>query len=286
MALASFWSTLKEMSPKGIEKEAAASFRLALVGDDAQRTRLRETLLTARATEGEREAAADYLTELADPPDAEAAQGFASVLYASGSDGAISARGENSVPLVGSPEEVAAGIIGQRPELAVALARRFPLFRLPAATRIINDTCRVNTQFALLSALPGVLPLTAILLPASSLTDTVILTKNQIMLIMRLAAAHGHKPGYTRQVKELLGTIGSALGWRTLARQLVALVPAGVGAALKASIAYSGTYAVGRAALWFYQTGRAPSRDEIRGIYKAKLKDAKKEVEALRNEAK
>jgi uncharacterized protein (DUF697 family) len=231
--------------------------------------------------------AGTYLREFAEAPDGEAAKEFAFVLYASGADGTtIGARGENSVPIVGTPESVAEGMLAQRPGLAVALARRFPLFRVPAANRLIQETSRVNAQFALISALPGVFPAFAVFLPSTSVADTLVLTKNQIMLVMRLAAAHGHRPGYTRQVKELLSTIASALGWRTLARQLVALVPAGVGAALKASIAYSGTVAVGKTALIYYQSGRTLSPTEIRRLYKENLKDARKEVEALRQEAK
>lgn len=277
-----FWKTLKEISPKAIEQEAGTPFRLALVGDRENVSRLREALLTDKATETERAEADSYLAERAAAPDAEEKDDFAFVLYASGPTGTIGARGPNSVPVVGAPEDVAAGMISQRPDLAVALARRFPLFRVAASNRLINDTCRVNANFALLSALPGVFPLTAIFLPTSSLADTIILTKNQIMMVMRLAAVHGHKPGYTKQIKELLGAVGSALGWRTLARQLVALVPAGIGAALKASIAYSGTFALGKAALSYYQTGRVLPAKEIRGIYKDKLKDAREEVEAMR----
>ena len=280
----SFWKTLKAVSPKAIEDEASTAFRLALVGDSAHRLALREALLTAKATPGEREAAQEYLTEMADPPDAGSGDDYAFVLYASGSGGTIGARGTNSVPLVGLPDDVAEGMIGQRPDLAVALGRRFPLFRIPAANRLINDTARVNANFAILSAIPGVVPWTAIVLPASSVADTLILTKNQIMLIMRLAALHGHKPGYTKQIKELLGTVGGALGWRTLARQLAGFVPAGIGVVLKGTIAYSGTFTAGRAALWFYQTGRTLSPKEIRSIYKGKMKEARKEVEELRAE--
>nr|CAA9281160.1 hypothetical protein AVDCRST_MAG63-3596 [uncultured Armatimonadetes bacterium] len=282
----SFWKTLKEVSPNVIEEEAEAPFRLALTGEAGQTARLRDVLLTAKATPGERLNADEHLTVLADPPDAETAKLFAFILYAGDAGETIGARGPNSVPVVGLPDDVAAGMIAQRPDLAVALARRFPLFRVPASNRLINDTARVNANFALLSALPGVIPVVGVLLPASSVADTLLLTKNQIMLIMRLAAAHGQKPGYTRQIKELLGTIASALGWRTLARELVGFVPAGIGAALKGTIAYSGTFALGRAALWYYQTGRVPSPREIREIYKNKMGDAKKEVAALRQEKK
>lgn len=278
----SFWKTIKEVSPGAIEKEAERPFKLALVGESAAVGRMREILLTDRATGTERGAAAEFLTEMPHPPDAESAKSYAFVLYASGPGEQIGARGENSAPVVGLPVDVAAGIIAQRPDLAVTLARRFPLFRAPAAQRLINDACRNNAGFALLSALPGVLPITAIILPASSMADVFILTKNQIMLVMRLAAAFGQKPGYTKQIKEILGTVATAMGWRTVARQVVGLVPAGVGAALKATIAYSGTLAVGRAALAYYEHGQKLTPQEIRKVYNEHLTEAKQEVEAMR----
>jgi len=279
-----FWNTLKEVSPKGIEKEAAEPFRFAIVGDDAARARLRGILLTGEAVSAEHEAAAGYLTELEQPPDATAAGSYTFVFYGSGAPEQLSARGANSVPLIGTPAQVAAGVIAQRPDLAVAIGRRFPLFRNAASQRVITDASRVNASFALVSALPGVIPITAIFLPASAIADTLVLTKNQIMMVMRLATIHGHQPGYTRQIKELIGTVGSALGWRTLARQLVSLVPAGVGAAFKAAIAVSGTYALGRAALLYYQTGRKPTPKQIREAYTDRMKDARQDVEALRRE--
>ena len=285
----SFWKTIRTLSPQKIEEEADQPFRLALVGDSANRLHLREILLTPSVSASERVLAEEYLAELPDAPvDANAAADYAFVLYASGADenATITARGVNSVPLIGAPEDVAAQVIAQRPDLTVALARRFPIFRVPAANRIIADTSQINAKFALLSALPGIVPWTGIFLPASSVADTIILTKNQIMMIMRLAALHGHKPGYTKQIKELFGAIGGALGWRTLARELAGLVPGGVGVVLKGAIAYSGTFAAGRTALWFYQTGRTLSPKEIREIYAGKMKDARDKVKEIQREAK
>lgn len=279
----SFWKTVQTVSPKAIEEEVAKSFKLALVGTPENRARLRESLLTPKATIAEREDANDYLREMDEAPEsADAAQAFSFIVYVGEENETIGVRGDNGVPVVGTLPEVINGMLMLRPSLTLALARRFPVFRLPACNVIIKATSRVNASVALISALPGILPISAIILPVSSLADVILLTKNQIMMVMRLAAAHGKKPAYTRQVKELLGTVGSALGWRTLARELVGLVPGGVGVALKASIAYSGTAAVGKAALWYYQTGKTPSPEAIRAAYGEAETDAKQEVEALR----
>ena len=162
----------------------------------------------------------------------------------------------------------------------------FRRFAFAACNRLIREVSRVNAQIALISALPGVLPITGIILPASSIADTILLTKNQVMLVMRLAAAHGYKPAYSKQIKELVGTVGTALGWRTLARELVGLVPGGVGLVLKGSIAYSGTFAIGKSALWYYQTGQKPTTEAIRAAYEESKEEAKAETQRALEELK
>ena len=180
-------------------------------------------------------------------------------------------------------DELVKKMLEHRPELATALARRFPLFRVPACEYIIRAVSMVNAQIAIISALPGILPWTAPFLPVSSVADTFLLTKNQWVLIMRLGAAHGKKIGWTN-VKEFAGTIANMLGWRTLARELAGLVPAGIGLALKASIAYSGTMAFGKAALWYFQTGKKPTEEQVREAYAESEAEARRVGEELRSE--
>jgi Uncharacterized protein/domain associated with GTPases len=278
-----FWKTVQTVSPRAVEDEANALFKLAIVGNPEARRRVREAFLTERATDEEREEAAAYLREFDEAPDADTARAYAFTLYPPDDPAQpLGARGENSVPLSGTVEQVAAQMIEQKPTLTVALARRFPLFRQPAANKIIRETAKVNAGVALVSALPGVLPISAIFLPASSVADVILLTKNQVVMIMRIAAAHGRKPAYTKQIKELIGTVGAALGWRTLVREVAGLVPAGVGVAIKASIAYSGTVAAGKAAYWFYHTGKKPTPEAIRTAFDESKDEAKRAVKDLR----
>jgi uncharacterized protein (DUF697 family) len=279
-----FWKTVQTISPRAIEEEASIGFRFALIGTPEQRDALKDSFLTDRATDLEREDAANHWRDFDESPDADTARGFSFVLYAADAGEPIGLRGKNSVPVVGNIEQIVEGVLEQRPDLAVALARRFPRFRVPACNRIIRDVSKVNAYVALISALPGVLPITGIFLPVSSMADVILLTKNQIVLVMRLAAAHGQRPAYTKQIKEMIGTVGSALGWRTLARELVGMVPAGVGVALKTSIAYSGTMAVGKSALWFYQKGKMPTKDEIRAAYSESEAEAKEVADSLQKE--
>ena len=269
-------------SPKSIENEASIGFKLALVGTPEARARLKFAFLTDRATVLEREEAENHLREFDAAPDADTSKAFVFTLYAGPEGEPIGARGYNSIPFQGDAEAIVRQILQYRPDLAVALARRLPLFRVPACNLLIQSTSRINAWIAIVSALPGMIPPGwPITLPAA-VADVLLLTKNQVVLVMRLAAAHGRSVNYSRQCKEIVATAGGALGWRTVARELVGLVPAGAGVAIKAGIAYSGTVAVGKAALIYYQTGRKATTDEIRAAFDESQEEATSEVEALR----
>ncbi|GAB4467238.1 MAG: hypothetical protein OHK0029_39110 [Armatimonadaceae bacterium] len=276
-----FWKTVQTVSPNTVEEEAARAFKVALIGTPERRNWLKEQLLTEKATPAEQEDAASYLSEFDETPDQDTARAFSFLLYPGEPGQPVGARGANSVPMVGELPELIEKMLEHRPDMAIALARRFPRFRVPACNFMIQAISRVNAQIAVISALPGVLPWTSIFLPASSVADVILLTKNQLVLVMRLAAAHGQRPGY-RQVKELVGTFASAFGWRTLARQLAGFVPAGIGLVLKGSIAYSGTVAIGKAALWYYQTGRKPTNEEIQAAYEESKAEARQVAEEVR----
>ncbi len=281
-----FWKTIETVSPKRVEEEAALGFKLAIIGTPDARRRFQEQLLE-NATHEELEDSGNHLREFDEAPEPDAARAYTFLVYVPDAENEpIGVRGANGVPLTGNLDVIIKGMLAQRPDLAIALASRLPRFRVPACQFVIRSVSRVNAQIALISALPGVLPITGIILPISSVADSILLTKNQIVLVMRLAAAHGHKPSYSRQVKELLGTVGSALGWRTVARELVGLVPAGIGLAIKGVIAYSGTASVGRAALWYYQTGRTPTPEDIRAAYNESANEARAAVDELKTDLK
>jgi uncharacterized protein (DUF697 family) len=65
--------------------------------------------------------------------------------------------------------------------------------------------------------------------------------------VLRLALAHGRELD-NRVVPELLGVVGAGLGLRAVAREALDLVPV-AGWALKGAVAYTGTKAIGEAAL-------------------------------------
>ena len=270
-----------ELSPRSIADEAARPFTIALIGDPADRDRLIDRLLAGLADGTPREQALAMLRPMDQGPGPDLAKAFSFRLWAPAGDESIGGRDHRSVPFHGDLATVVRAMLELRPDLALSLARRLPLFRSDACRMVIRDACRNNAQLSLISALPGVLPITAPFLPVSSIADAVLLTKNQVMMVMRLAAAFGQSPGLTRQVRELLATVATALGWRTVARQVVAVVPAGVGAGMKAAIAWSGTYAVGRAAVVFYERGRIPSVADIRDYEQEGQRIGRPDVDAL-----
>ena len=77
-----------------------------------------------------------------------------------------------------------------------------------------------------------------------------MLTLNQIRLVLRLAAAHAVQLD-ERRVPEVLVTIGAALGFRRIARQVLSSVPV-AGWAVRGGIAYVGTRMLGEAALRYF----------------------------------
>ena len=131
------------------------------------------------------------------------------------------------------------------PSLRTPLARRLPPIRPLVAEQIISETCRVNAQFALAANL-------------------VVLTKNQVMLVFRLAAIYGRDISLTRRVlAEIAPVVGGAFLWRTVARMAVGMLPTLFAAAPKMAVAYVGTFVVGHAARYYYDEGRRPPRSLI-----------------------
>ncbi|WP_395090704.1 hypothetical protein [Armatimonas sp.] len=277
----SFWRMMSEVSPRVIREEMTRDFRLSIVGAEEDRLWFLDRLLPLTATRVEREDGKERFYLLDSPPEEGISEVCAATFYVLGPEEPIGVRGVKCAPFVGDFEEVIRWIAQSRPMQLVAFGRYLPGMRPVVAQRLILNASANNARFAFLSALPWILPVSLPFLPASSAVDVFVLTKNQAMLVMRLAAAHGHPPGYTQQVKEILGTVAGAMGWRLLARELAGMIPAGIGVAAKTAIAYSGTITVGKAALFYYQKGRQMSAEEIREVHKESEAAAKVEAERV-----
>ena len=258
----------KELSTEEVRDLADKRFRIALVGSTMHTHDVAEQLLEGLSLP-ERETSRAFLvcspTVPSEPAD---------ILIDCGSaDEPV--LGEHYTWLL--PEDgalVARRIVSDLPGLAVALARRFPMFREPAIEHLIKEASRVNGQIAMLSAIPGVIPVASVFLPPAAVADIVMLTKNQIMLLLKIAAALGMSYHTRDRLKEIVPVVAGAMGWRSLAREFVGMVPGGVGLLVKGAIAYAGTYVVGKGAEWFWRTGRELSRQQKERLYRQMLEEA------------
>ncbi len=176
------------------------------------------------------------------------------------------------------PQQFVFKTLSQHPQLGVSLAKSFLPFRRPFVERVIAKTCRENTLFSIATALPDIIP-SVIELPwalAEFASDTAFLTMNQVRMAFLIAAASDREVGYTHQKSEIAMVIGSAFGWRALAKQLVGKVPFGGGLIAKAAIAYAGTKVLGLSLDHYYSIGFTYPRDERDRLYADAFRQGKK----------
>jgi len=169
------------------------------------------------------------------------------------------------------------------PDAGIALARSFYPFRRPYVHRVISKTSRDNTLFSITTALPDVIP-NVIELPwavAEFASDTAFLTMNQVRMAFLIAAASDREVGYMEQKSEIATVIGSAFGWRALARQVVGKVPFGGGLLGKAAIAYAGTKVLGLSLDHLYSIGFTYTRDERDRLYADAFRQGKKVAQRI-----
>lgn len=121
----------------------------------------------------------------------------------------------------------------------LALAANFPFVRRAVAREAVRATAFQNGVIGGVAFIPG--------------ADMPLMTANQAKMILQIAAAYGEPLGPER-VKELLAVVGAAFTFRAVARQVAGLVPV-IGWAVKAGVGYSGTLAMGLAAIDYFEHG-------------------------------
>lgn len=264
-----FWKLVREINPKHVEEEAERPFAIAAIGTPEELVTLRR--LAGMDSDEVRARTGSRWREAAVPLGPEAERWLSQCTMAI-SLSAVSSPVPTWLLDPTNPEAVRLDtqeILTSYPELTIALPRFVPVFRREAAGKSISATARANAKVALVSALPGVFPWTAVMLPVTAIPDMWLLTKNQLMMCLRLAAIYGLDVEPVARIKELGGIVGAAFGWRAIARQFVGAVPGGVGVVSKGTIAYAATVATGRAAQAFYETGRRPTAFERRNWYES-----------------
>lgn len=158
---------------------------------------------------------------------------------------------------------------------AIAIGRYIPLMKHACAHQIISETATVNGEFALVSNLPTLLPLIGNALAVGA--DFFVLTKNQLMLIFKLAAIHGRDlDNRWRIYTEMMPVVGAGLAWRTVAREVVTLLPLAIGTVPKVAIAFAGTWVIGQSAEVYYESGEKLNKEQVRALYAQALEILRK----------
>lgn len=124
-------------------------------------------------------------------------------------------------------------------EKKLAFSIAYPFVRRPLAYDAISSTSLQNAGIGVVVFVPG--------------ADMPLMTANQIKMILQIAAAYGQPLGPER-VLELLGVLVNAFIFRNISRQLAGFVPA-LGWAVKGTMGYLGTQAIGRAAIEYFEGG-------------------------------
>ncbi len=167
-----------------------------------------------------------------------------------------------------NPQHTVRQILGTRPELALALARRVEPFRSVYISRTIRQIAKENGVFSIATALPDVVPMLSLPWAGGEFaSDTAVLTANQIRMSFLLAAANDMPVGYREEKGEIATILMGAFGWRALARELVSKIPFGGGLLPKAAISYAGTTVVGLSLDRYYKLGQHFNRSEQREAY-------------------
>jgi uncharacterized protein (DUF697 family) len=163
-------------------------------------------------------------------------------------------------------------------ELHLAAARAMPGLRAEVASDLIHNTSFSNASFALLSGTAGLIPLLNI---GAVAADMLVLTKNQVLLMYRLALAHGAPADFRNFLVEVASVVGLGYAWREAARRLVGLLPL-IGLLPKVAISYAGTYTIGVVAWRWFAIGEIVAPERARHLATEALARGKQVVQRLR----
>ena len=260
---------LTQLKPGEVHARAERPVRILLRTDSAAAAWAVESfLLPASLSAARRAEAAALLTR---ERDAAADNRFHLVLHETGLEPPAGwQRGHDAFefdPL--NPAALVAEIVSARDDLSLALARRFSPFRQTVTRGVIHRIASENALFAIVSALPNLVPSLAEIPWAFGefASDTAVLTANQVRMAFLLAAASDRPVGYTEQRNEIGSIVAGAFGWRSLAREFAGKIPFGGGLIPKAAIAYAGTWTAGVSLERVYRIGYGLTRKERKAAW-------------------
>jgi hypothetical protein len=261
-ALVSIRKAISTLNSKHVRELSERSVRVALVAPNRESYQRMENFFLRDLRPARRRESALQLEHSSGPA---AAQSYDLAVY----DETIAAPPRALVFHPDRTRQFVEKTLSRHPDLGIPLAKSFLPFRRPFVHQVIAKTARENMLFSLATALPDIIP-SVIELPwavAEFASDTAFLTMNQVRMAFIIAAASDREAGYTHQKSEIATVIGSAFGWRALARQLVGKIPFGGGLIGKSAVAYAGTKVLGLSLDRLYEIGFTYSREERDHLY-------------------
>jgi small GTP-binding protein len=161
----------------------------------------------------------------------------------------------------GVGERLIPAIVESHPWMAVALGRALPAYRRQLSRRLIAGAVALNAVIAA-EPIPGI--------------DIPLLLASQVRLVLRIAAIYGESLS-VRHARELLSTIAGGVALRYLAAELGKLVP-GPGWLIGAAVTGLGTWAIGRVALAYFESGKRLTPRQLRQRYRRLLRRPRDET--------
>lgn len=131
-------------------------------------------------------------------------------------------------------ERIAHAVAARLGEAGAPLAARLPVLRGAVCDRIVASFARKNGLVGAAVFVPG--------------ADLPVLALNQVRMLLLLDQAYGLELDPRERLPEVVATVGAGFGLRTVARELLDVVPV-AGWAVKGGVAYAGTRALGEAAV-------------------------------------
>ena len=160
----------------------------------------------------------------------------------------------------GVAQQLIPAIVESHPWMTVALGRALPAYRRQLTRRLIRSAAVLNGIIAA-EPIPGL--------------DIPLLLASQVRLVLRIAAIYGESLS-VRHARELLTAIAGGIALRYLAAQLGKLVP-GPGWLIGAVVTGLGTWAIGRVAVAYFESGRRLTSHQLRQRYKRLLRRPRSE---------
>ena len=136
-------------------------------------------------------------------------------------------------------DELGCWIATNAPAKRMSMAVSFPFLRLPLAMELTRAVALKNAGVGVVFIVPG--------------ADMPVITLNQAMLVLQIAALYG-QPLDGGRIVEVAAVVAGAFGFRALARELSSAAPA-LGWGIKGTVAYTGTMAMGKAAVECFEEG-------------------------------